>query len=131
MKGTYKYRLYPSKDQKAFIEQTLDICRNLYNHALAERRDAWEQEKRSVSYYEQKRLVQAKWNNPHLRRIYSQVLQDVICRVDISFKNFFRRVKNGEKSGYPRFKGKNSYDPFTYPQSGFKIEDWKLRISKP
>jgi putative transposase len=63
--------------------------------------------------------------------IYSQVAQDVLRRLDKAFQNFFRRVKNSEKkAGYPRFQGKNRYDSFTYPQTGFKIEDGKLHLSK-
>jgi putative transposase len=63
--------------------------------------------------------------------IYSQVAQDVLRRLDKAFQNFFRRVKNGEKkAGYPRFQGKNRYDSFTYPQTGFKIKDGKLHLSK-
>jgi len=63
--------------------------------------------------------------------VYSQVAQDVLRRLDKAFRNFKRRVKNGDKkAGYPRFQGKNRYDSFTYPQSGFKIKDGKLHLSK-
>jgi len=58
------------------------------------------------------------------KEVFSQVLQDVIKRVDKSFKNFF----NG--FGYPRFQGRNRYNSFTYPQMGFSIEDGKLNLSK-
>jgi putative transposase len=62
--------------------------------------------------------------------VYSQVAQDVLRRLDKAFQNFFRRVKNGDKkAGYPRFQGKNRYDSFTYPQTGFKIKDGKLHLS--
>ncbi|WP_243032475.1 RNA-guided endonuclease InsQ/TnpB family protein, partial [Thermus altitudinis] len=46
------------------------------------------------------------------------VLQDVIQKVDRAFQGFFRRVKKGQKPGYPRFKGKGRYDSFTFPQAG-------------
>jgi putative transposase len=66
--------------------------------------------------------------------VYAHILQDVLHRVDKSFKAFFRRVKNGaEKVGYPRFQGRNRYDSFTYPDpygAGYKIEDGKLHLSK-
>uniref|UniRef100_UPI00257A2D9D RNA-guided endonuclease InsQ/TnpB family protein n=1 Tax=Candidatus Borrarchaeum sp. TaxID=2846742 RepID=UPI00257A2D9D len=59
-------------------------------------------------------------------------LQDVLRRLDKTFKNFFRRIKKGEHAGYPRFKGKYRYDSFTYPQSGFALDyhNKKLRLSK-
>ena len=66
--------------------------------------------------------------------VYAHILQNVLRRVDTSFQNFFRRVKNGEaKVGYPRFQGRNRYDSFTYPDpygTGYKIEDNKLHLSK-
>ena len=67
-----------------------------------------------------------------MQAVHSQVLQDVLRRLDKTFKNFFRRIKKGEKAGYPRFKGKYRYDSFTYPQSGFALDfhKKKLRLSK-
>jgi len=105
----------------------------LYNNGLAERRNQWETHQQSVSYYEQaNQLTDAKQTNPFLKEIHSQVLQDVLRRLDKTFTNFFRRIKKGEHAGYPRFKGKYRYDSFTYPQSGFALEKKKekLRLSK-
>ncbi|HEY6411435.1 MAG TPA: hypothetical protein VIY29_28580, partial [Ktedonobacteraceae bacterium] len=59
---------------------------------------------------------------PEYKAIYSQVLQDVLHRLDKAFKDFFRRVKSGEVPGYPRFRAWFRYDSLTYPQSGFAIE---------
>jgi putative transposase len=56
-----------------------------------------------------------------LNDVYSQVLQNVQARVNLAFKAFFRRVKAGEKTGYPRFRGYGWYDSFTFPQSGFEL----------
>jgi putative transposase len=58
-----------------------------------------------------------------LNGVHSQVLQNVAVRIDLAFKAFFRRCKAGENPGYPRFRGKDRYDSFTYPQSGFKIDE--------
>lgn len=73
-----------------------------------------------------------KIQSPYLTRVYSQVLQDVLRRVDRAFQAFFRRVKAGEKPGYPRFKGRGWYDSFTYPQwgNGAKLEGGRLVLSK-
>ncbi len=46
------------------------------------------------------------------------MLQDVVIRLDRAFRNFYRRAKDGEKAGYPRFKGRDRYDSFTYFQYG-------------
>jgi putative transposase len=60
------------------------------------------------------------------------VLQNVQVRVDLAFQAFFRRVKSGEKPGYPRFKGYGWYDSITYPQygNGAVLNDRMLRLSK-
>jgi len=105
----------------------------LYNKSLAARKDAWYTHQHSVSYYEQAtQLKTAKQTNPFLKAVHSQVLQDVLRRLDKTFTNFFRRIKKGEHAGYPRFKGKYRYDSFTYPQSGFALDyqKKKLRLSK-
>jgi putative transposase len=79
---------------------------------------------KSVSYYEQKRdLPEIKAEiREEYQQIHSQVLQDVLLRLDRAFKAFFRRVKNGEEPGYPRFQGRNRYDSFTYPQGGYSVD---------
>jgi putative transposase len=131
MKRTYQFRLYPTTPQQTTLTQWLTTCRMLYNNSLAERRDAWTTEQRSVSYTQQaNQLKAAKQTNPFLQAVHSQVLQDVLRRLDKTFQNFFRRIKNGEKAGYPRFKGHYRYHSFTYPQSGFVLEEKKLRLSK-
>lgn len=133
MKKTLKYRLFPTKKQARILQQQLDECRWLYNHFLEERREAWEKEKKGIGYFQQSEsLPQLKKERPSLNKVYSQVLQNVADRVDKAFQGFFRRVKKGEKPGYPRFKGYNRYDSFTYKQAGFgwKIEKGFLKLSK-
>jgi putative transposase len=55
---------------------------------------------------------------PEYRDIHSQVLQDVLTRLDRAFQRFFARVKAGQTPGYPRFQGANRYTSFTYKQFG-------------
>ncbi|NYZ77894.1 IS200/IS605 family element transposase accessory protein TnpB [Candidatus Micrarchaeota archaeon] len=129
----FKYRLYPSKAQVKAFEETLETCRTLYNNALAERKNAWESERKSFSYLQQQNKLPAlKRFAPELAGVHSQVLQNTLRRLDAAFKGFFRRVKNGEPSGYPRFKGVDRYDSFTFPQfgNGVRLEGKKLRLSK-
>ncbi|MFX1519250.1 MAG: RNA-guided endonuclease InsQ/TnpB family protein [Promethearchaeota archaeon] len=131
MKRTYKFRLYPTTQQATTFAQWLTTCRVLYNNALAVRKDAWQTYQQSVTYYEQANHLKAtKKINPYLKAVHSQVLQDVLRKLDKTFNNFFKHIKKGEKAGYPRFKGKYRYDSFTYPQSGFALEKKKLRLSK-
>lgn len=105
---------------------TLDVCRCLYNDALQERRDAWKTCRASVSFTMQSAQLSAcKEADVSMRGVYSQVLQDVLHRVDKTYKAFFRRG-----SGFPRFKGKGWFDSFTYPQLGFSVAGSQLSLSK-
>jgi putative transposase len=131
MKTAYKFRVYPNKQQQAMLDLTLETCRHLYNTALADRKNTYEQEGLSRSYEDQAAILTSeKKDNPYLKSVFSQVPQDVLRRLDKSFKAFFRRVKAGENPGYPRFKGRGWYKSFTYPQSGFALEGSKLNLSK-
>jgi putative transposase len=131
MKKTYKYRIYPTKGQESILIEWLNTCRILYNQSLSERKEAYECDKTSINYYDQANaLREAKKTNEWLKNVHSQVLQDVLKRLDKSFQNFFRRVKNGEKPGYPRFKSEDRFNSFTFPQSGFKIKEGRLILSK-
>lgn len=131
MRKTFRYRLYPTKAQRTALQCALDACRWVYNKALEVRRDAWRENQESLSLYDTiKLLPDWKREHPFLKRAYSQSLQDACTRVDLAFQHFFRRCKNGETPGYPRFKG-DWYKSFTYPQSGFKFTgDGRLYLSK-
>ena len=114
------------------MQQSLDACRWTYNKVLETRKEAWEKHQESVSRYDTVKMLPG-WKKEHsfLNNAHSQVLQEVCIRVDLAFCAFFRRVQNGEKPGYPRFRGYHRYDSFTYPQSGFELLDnGRLRLSK-
>lgn len=129
-KVSYKFRIYPSKSQTRKLETTLDICRELYNSALQERRDAWKLNRINITNQDQeKQLPEIKKIREDLNLVYSQVLQDVLKRVDRSFQNFFNRVKRKEKAGFPRFQNKSRYNSFTFKQSGFNLKSGKLNLS--
>ncbi len=146
----YKYRLYPSKKQAEKLQWTLDRVRELYNASLQERRDAYEipvkhhpsfydEETRTqltkahaISYEQQaSQLPDIKALREEYQEIHSQVLQDTLRRVKKAFDGFFRRVKEGKTPGFPRFKGRDHFDSFCYPQSGFSLtQDNRICLSK-
>lgn len=133
MRKAFKYRLYPNKETACALQWTLDRCRELYNAALSERRDAYKYAGKSINYYDQANdLPEIKHEiREEYQDIASHVLQDVLKRLEKAFQNFFRRIKNGEKPGYPRFQGRNRYNSFTYPDiAGWKLEGNKLHLSK-
>ncbi len=117
MRKTFKYRLYPNKQQQRLLDNQFEECRWLYNELLAARRDAWEQRQESLRLYDQQATLPAlKAARPALASVQSQVLQNVAVRIDLAFQAFFRRVRVGETPGYPRFRGTGRYDSITYPQ---------------
>ena len=125
-----KYRIYPTKSQTRDLEQTLTTCRELYNSLVNTKKHDYEVSGKSPSLYQMHDLiVEYKKNFPELTKIHSQVLQNVAVRVELAFQSFFRRVKAGETPGFPRTKSE-SYDSFTYPQTGFSVGDDSIKISK-
>lgn len=131
MLKAYKYRIYPSKAQIKTLRHTLELCCELYNAALQERRDAWKTCRKSISYFNQNaQLPEIKKIRVDLNHVHSNVLQDVLRRIDKAFNSYFRRVKAGDKSGFPRFRSNSRYTSFSYVQSGFALKSGKLYLSK-
>ncbi len=131
---TFKYRLYPTLAQERALETVVWRCRTLYNVALEQRKAWWGRgQGKSASYYQQKaELPDLKVACPEYAEINAQVLQDVILRVERAYQAFFRRLKDGETPGYPRFQGRNRYHSFTYPQygGGVVLDGGVLSLSK-
>jgi len=136
MRKTYQFRIYPGRKQEVVFNRTLSTCRHLYNDSLAERKKQVELNRLRktfdvfpwgkpewINYEDQANDLSAS-KTDFQKDVHSQVLQNVLKRLDRSFKNFF----NG--FGYPRFQGRDRYDSFTYPQSGFELKDGKLILSK-
>jgi putative transposase len=116
---TYLFRIYPSRKQRQKLEAWLGLCCEVYNAALDERKSAYRMAGISLSYEHQcAELPACKQVYPALNEVPSQVLQDVVKRVDRAFDGFFRRVKEGQKPGYPRFKSRFRYDSLTFKQYG-------------
>lgn len=133
MRIAYQYRLRPTKDQFAQMENWLNLLRMQYNYRLAERFNWWDENRSPINacplicsiappteqpeYYGQKRdLVQTKIKYPEYLDIYSTVLQDCVGRVKKTFDRFIKGNSNGNRSGRPRFKKRSRYRSFTYPQ---------------
>ena len=135
MKRSYKFRLYPNERQKQLLNLTLQCLQKLYNAALEQRRHAWRCHRKNVSCYDQiKQLPELRRALPEYGAIYSQVLRDPLQRLDKAFQLFFRRAKRKDgKAGYPRFKSRDRYDSFTYPQAYngcFQLKNGKVWLSK-
>jgi len=129
----YKFKLKVSKKVREKLEETVLLCRELYNSALQERSNAFKIAHKSLNYFDQaSQLTEIKQIRDEFQNVHSQVLQDVLKRLDKTFRFFFTRVKLGEKSGFPRFKGQERYNSFTFPQANgaFRLEGNNLFLSK-
>jgi putative transposase len=119
VRKTFKYKLQPTAEQEGTMAFVLRRCCELYNAALQERQQAWQKcAVRITAAGQSAQLPEIKQARPEYQGIHSQVLQDVLTRVDRTFQAFFRRVAHGETPGYPRFKSTTRYDSFTYKQFG-------------
>jgi len=134
VRTTYHYKLMPTPEQVRAMETVLLRCRSLYNCALEQRKTWWGRGQGiGATYYQQaNELPDLKADCPDYREVHSQVLQDVLRRVEKTYQAFFRRVPTGETPGYPRFQGKNRYHSFTYPQygNGAVVDGGILSLSK-
>jgi len=132
IRRAFKYKLKPTPSQREKFLQFAGARRFVFNRGLAERKKNFEATGKSLSYFEQnvelttlKDLPETEW----LKEIHSQVPQQALKDLDRAFQNFFRRVKKGEKPGYPRFKKKGMSESFRYPQ-GVKISGSQAFVPK-
>ena len=132
MRKTYKYRLYPTRSQAEALDDQLGEARRLYNAALQERRDAWRTAGLGLNYYDQANQLKQIRAEGGLDLANFSAAQDVLRRVDKTYKAFFRRVKSGKgKAGFPRFKGRDRFDSYTFPSYGDGVRllgSGKLRV---
>ena len=139
---TFQYRLYPTVKQEKIFEEQLDACRQIYNQALAMksrfapplrcgRKEAYEEKsvgfactfwKESISYCSQAAyLTQLRKKSKYWASFHIDILQDTLRRLDKAYEAFFRRVKAGEKPGYPQFKSEGCYQSVTYSHLSKKL----------
>jgi transposase len=111
----YRFRLYPTEEQKKMLDATIETCRHLYNDSLDERSKNWD-----IGFWEQKRLLTLrKQDNKYYKQVHSQVLQDVLLRLDKAYQGFFKKLAK-----YPKFKKKGKCNSFSYSQyGGFRFRE--------
>jgi putative transposase len=125
--GVFKFRLYPDVKQEERMAEVVEGCRRLWNMALGDRKARWQKKRHSTTYWQQCLTLTAEAReNPAMKAMYQQTLQDVLRRVDKAFKKFFR----GEGK-LPRFKKHRGWGSFTYPQAyngSVKLDNQRSRL---
>jgi putative transposase len=124
MRRAYKFRIYPKRGQVDTLDRTLMLCRHLYNAGLEQRITAYERGHKVTFTKQSDELPNLKTELPEYNEVFSQVLQDVLHRLDKAYANFFRRVKQGdEEPGFPRFKSRNRFRSVAFDRYGFRLRD--------
>ena len=114
---TYRYRVLPSKAQHRVLEHILESQRQLYNAALEERIGAYRKAGRTLTYFDQtKGLTEWRRSDGEAAKLPVALQRATLKRLDEAYKGFFRRIKNGGKPGFPRFRGKGWFDSFGFQQ---------------
>lgn len=131
-KKTYKYRAYPTKAQITNIENQLSMCRYLYNWALEDRIFLYSNFDVSINCFTQiNELPILKEERPWFKSVHSQVLQNVLKKLDLAYQSFFKRAKTGsDNPGFPKFKKKGELNSLTYPQHQIAPEGNTIKVSK-
>lgn len=134
MEYSYKFRIYPTPMQENLIQRTFGCCRFVFNHFLAERMEQYKQTGKSPTRFQQdKSLTALKKELEWLREVDATALRAVLQSLDIAYQNFFRRVKQGKKPGYPRFKSKRDHrQRYTskFSNGNIKVLDDSVQLPK-
>lgn len=131
---SYKFRLYPNEFQKQMIEKTFGCKRFVYNHFLAKSIEDYQSSGKSNSYNQNsKELTSLKKKLSWLAEVDSWSTQNALRDLDSAYQNFFRRVKSGQKPGFPKFKkkcSKQSYKTTNPNKLPLPVKDSKVRLPK-
>jgi putative transposase len=117
MRRSYKFRLRPTRKQEAALSACLEDTRQLYNAALEERREARRSGRHKVTFHSQDaQLKEIRAGDPEqYGRWAFGCERAAVRRLDRAFLGFFRRVRAGERPGYPRFKGRGWWNSIEWP----------------
>ncbi|WP_028575467.1 RNA-guided endonuclease InsQ/TnpB family protein, partial [Desulfonatronovibrio hydrogenovorans] len=127
----YRFRLkLRDGDEQKFV-QFAGCCRFVWNKALTYQDGLFKAEGEKILSKTKLLNLLPEWKNEHpfLREAHSQILQQSLIDLDRAYQNFFRRLKQGEDPGYPRYKKKFVHDSFRFPQ-GFKVEGRHIYLPK-
>jgi putative transposase len=127
---TFRYPLKPTKAQEAWLDFYVEACRQVYNAALEQRKEEYRKRKKTLTYFNQtKDLTDLRKTEEPFNIVPVNVLRSPLKRLDLAFKSFFRRVKNKETPGFPRFQSFDRYKSFSLMSEPI-LKDSKVLIPK-
>ncbi|MDN7490922.1 MULTISPECIES: RNA-guided endonuclease InsQ/TnpB family protein [Burkholderia] len=128
IKRAYRFRFYPTLEQKAILARTFGCARFMYNHMLKMRTDAWQQHQVRVGYHETSAALTALKKTPEhswLNEVSSVPLQQALRHLQTAFANFFAK-----RAKYPNFRRKDGTQSATYTASAFRWDGTSLKLAK-
>lgn len=122
---TRKIRLEVNEQDAATLEWMQGKCRGLYNWwvmrlRIGEKWPGWQKAKKT--------LQESKQHDPELCFVYGKLLHEVYFRLDGAMGAFFRRVKLGEKPGFPRVRPRHCFFTLVYPAMYIQIDGRSIRL---
>lgn len=131
MEYSYKFRLCPNAAQRNLIQRTFGCARFVYNHFLSERIAQYRETRKSPTRFQQdKELTVLKQKLEWLQEPDKCALQNAVRNLDTAYKNFFRRVKNGEKPGFPKLKSKRDHRQSYTTNCNIKLFENAVQLPK-
>ena len=121
----YKFRLYPNLEQEYKLQNNLNVCKWVYNKFVEQAQKSF-LSRNDMNYI----LTELKQSEPWLYNYHSKMLQMVSTQLEGAEKSLIEKSKKGHKTGQLRFARYNEFRTFTYNQSGFKLNNNKLFLSK-
>jgi len=122
----YKYRVYPTNEQKTLLARTFGCVRFVYNNILEYRHNEYYQNNNSINYNQTSaKLTELKKELDWLYDVSNVALQQGLRNLDTAFSNFFKG-----RAKYPKFKNRHKKQSFRLTNSGFRFKDGKLYIAK-
>jgi putative transposase len=134
MKRIERVKLYPTPSQQARLHTCLDVCRDLYNAALQQRRDAWRSRRLRIDRKRQyAELTELRKSDPRMASVYRELQDAALHKLDLAFKAFFARCKKGETPGYPRFRSARRYRTLEFPHGNraLKCNSAQTKVKVP
>lgn len=139
---TYKYRVYANAQTIENANRWIELCRCLYNCALKQRIIVYKSHNKCLSYIDQQnQLPELRNEFIEYRNMDAQSTRNPLYRIDRAFKRFFKEIKEGKVTGFPRFKSENRYNSFVLYKQGWRIDGkqlivrnigkFKLNLSRP
>lgn len=134
MKRIERLKLYPTRQQAARLQLCLDVCRQLYNIALEQRRDAWRSRRHSITYRMQyQQVTELRGSDTRMAAVYRELQDAALHRLDLAFSAFFRRLRAGPRPGFPRYRAAARYNTLEFPHGNraLKLREHQAKIYIP